>query len=122
MTGKKIDYFVKIETAPKLIQAEGVTSSILNGFEGESMMIVQTEILPGYGVPDHSHPHEQLGIVKSGRVKLTIGGEARDLNAGDVFAVPPDVPHRADCLGDEATIVLDIFTPVREDFIEGVNR
>ncbi|MBT3233505.1 MAG: cupin domain-containing protein [Calditrichaeota bacterium] len=120
MKESKSKHFVDIESAPKLVQLEGVTSSILNGFEGETMMIVQTEILPGRSVPEHSHPHEQLGVVKSGRVRLTIGGASKDLEAGDVFAVPPDVPHRADCIGDEPALVLDIFTPVREDFIAGV--
>jgi len=120
MKESKSKHFVDIESAPKLVQLEGVTSSILNGFEGETMMIVQTEILPGCSVPEHSHPHEQLGVVKAGRVRLTIGDNARDLAAGDVFAIPPNIPHSADCIGEEVTLVLDIFSPVREDFLEMV--
>jgi quercetin dioxygenase-like cupin family protein len=40
------------------------------------MMVLNTT-LPGHSVPSHSHPHEQIGMVYSGKAKLRIGSEER---------------------------------------------
>ena len=64
----------------------------------------------------HSHPHEQIGYVISG--SLVFHEEGKDdvtLNTGDTYYVAPNVPHGIDCLTDVK--LLDIFTPMREDFV-----
>jgi quercetin dioxygenase-like cupin family protein len=73
--------------------------------------------LPGHSVPLHSHPHEQIGVVLSGRARLRIGDEEREVGQGDFYCIPGDVPHSDTALGDEPFVMLDIFYPVREDFI-----
>jgi len=118
MDRKKIPYFPNPEAAPKLIQMEGLETRILTGIHGEKMMMVLSSTLPGYTVPLHSHPHEQVGMVYSGKAILRIGEEERLLQKGDFYCIPANVPHSDTCVGNEPFVMLDIFYPVREDFIE----
>ena len=64
----------------------------------------------------HSHPHEQIGYIVSGKIVYQEEGKPdRVLSAGDSYQVPPNVVHGIEVLED--TKLLDIFTPMREDFI-----
>ncbi len=64
----------------------------------------------------HAHPHEQIGYIVSGRLVFQEEGcEDRVLGAGDSYYVAPNVPHGVQILED--TRLLDIFTPMREDFV-----
>jgi len=114
---QKIPYFVDLSQAPKIVQMEGLESTILTGLNGEKMMMVLNATLPGHTVPTHSHPHEQIGMVYSGKARLKIGYEERIVQKGDFYCIPAGVPHSDTCLGDEPFVMLDIFYPVREDFI-----
>ncbi len=111
-------YFIDPEEMPKIKQLEGVETKILTGLSGEKMMMVLTTTMPGHEVPTHSHPHEQVGMVYSGRAVLRIGDEERIVQKGDFYCIPANVPHSDRCLGDEPFVMLDIFYPVREDFID----
>ena len=62
---------------------------------GQNLMLSYLEMDDGAEVPLHHHPHEQGGILLSGRVQLTIGDETRIVEAGSMFLIPPNVPHRA---------------------------
>jgi quercetin dioxygenase-like cupin family protein len=66
--------------------------------------------------PPHSHPHEQITYVAEGRVRFFLGSNLYDLSAGDMIAVPADVPHSIQLLTPTARLV-DTFSPVREDFL-----
>ncbi len=96
---------------------EGVESTVLAGLHGEHMMMALNATLPGHSVPLHAHPHEQIGMVVSGRGRLRIGDEEREVGPGDFYCIPGDVPHSDTTLGDEPFVMLDIFYPVREDFV-----
>ena len=111
-------YFIDPETAPKFSQMEGLETTILTGLRGERMMMVLNSTLPGYTVPIHSHPHEQIGVVYSGEAILRIGGEERLVKKGDLYSIPARVSHGDTAIGDEPFVMLDIFHPVREDFIK----
>lgn len=63
----------------------------------------------------HSHPHSQIAYVGAGRFRVTIDGEERELAAGDSYFAASQLEHGAVCL--EAGVLLDIFTPMREDFL-----
>ena len=63
----------------------------------------------------HAHPHAQNTYVQSGRFRFTVDGEAVEVTAGDSIAFPPNVPHGTVCI--EAGTLLDVFAPMREDFI-----
>ena len=84
-------------------------------------MLSYLEMDAGAEVPLDHHPHEQGGSLLKGRLQLTIGDETRIVEAGSLFLIPPNVPHRAVAVDGPAT-VLDVFSPVREDYAELVNR
>lgn len=81
---------------------------------GERMMISHVTLDEGAGVPAHSHPHEQVGYVLEGRIRMTIGGEAYDFEPGDSYFIPGDVEHDGTALTN--CVVLDIFSPPREEY------
>ena len=88
---------------------------------GQHLMLSYLEMDAGAEVPLHHHPHEQGGILLEGRLQLTIGAETRTVEAGAMFIIPPNVPHRAVAV-DGPVRVLDVFSPVREDYAEMTNR
>jgi len=115
---EEILYFVDKAHAPKFRQMKGLETTILTGVHGEKMMMVLNSTLPGHSVPVHSHPHEQIGMVYSGKALLTIGDEKRIVQKGDFYCIPAHVPHGDTTIGDEPFVMLDIFCPVRTDFIQ----
>jgi quercetin dioxygenase-like cupin family protein len=106
---------------PRWVTREQLPSfSPLPGFAmqsvtGGKLMANWVTIEPHREMPRHQHPHEQLGIMLDGALELTIGDETRLLRAGDAYTIPPHLPHHARTL-DEGCVVLDIFTPPREDY------
>ncbi len=84
-------------------------------FWGDKLMVVLVNFDAGAVVPMHSHPHEQAGLVLEGRLAFDIGGELKELTAGDLYLIPGYVEHTATALGGPAR-VLDIFHPVREEY------
>lgn len=83
---------------------------------GEKLMICRLRIGPNIVTPAHGHPHEQMTIVERGRVLFTIGDEQRIAETGDILHFPPGAWHGATML-DEEVILIDIFSPIREDFL-----
>ncbi len=81
---------------------------------GDNMTVVYWRIDAGATVPEHSHPHEQIVNVLSGRYELTVAGEPLTLDEGMVAVVPGGVRHSGRALTDAA--LLDVFHPVREDY------
>ena len=88
---------------------------------GKNVMLTYLEMDEGAVVPLHSHPHEQAGMLLKGRIELTLGDETRTVEAGSMFIIPPGTPHKAAAVGGPA-VVLDIFSPVREDYAAMSNR
>ena len=84
---------------------------------GKNLMLSYLEMDAGAEIPLHHHPHEQGGILVSGRMQLTIGEETRICEPGEMYLIPADVPHRAVAVNGPA-VVLDVFSPVREDNAE----
>lgn len=122
MAENKIPFFIDLAEAPKIIQRNGLETRILTGWRGENMMMVLNATLPGHTVPLHSHPHEQIGMVYAGRARLRIGDEERIVRKGDFYCIPSNIPHSDTCLGDEPFVMLDIFSPAREDFIKKIKE
>jgi quercetin dioxygenase-like cupin family protein len=83
---------------------------------GERLMLCRLTLQPHVDTAAHAHPHEQMTIVERGRVRFTIDGKTRLAAAGDVLHFPPNVVHGATML-DEEVVLIDIFTPIREDFL-----
>ena len=93
--------------------AEGIARRMI---VGERPMMCRITTAPGVDTPAHSHPHEQLTMIERGRVRFTVAGQERIASAGDVLHVPSDVIHGATMLDEEVGLV-DIFTPIREEFL-----
>jgi len=104
------------DALPGLNPLPGVAMQLYSG--GRAMMNFVT-MDAGSEVPWHAHPHEQLGTVLKGEIHLFVGSEDAEpwiMHAGDVYALPPHVRHRA-LTGPEGTTVLDVFAPPREDYL-----
>lgn len=82
---------------------------------GGRMMTAQLRFKKGAVGSLHSHPHEQIGYVVSGSFEFTLEGKNYTLKAGDSYYVPSGAVHGAKALED--SILVDIFTPQREDFL-----
>ena len=83
---------------------------------GEGLMICRFRFAPFLVTPEHEHPHEQMSIVVSGRVRFFVEGTERIAVPGDVLHFPPGCWHGATMM-DEEVVLIDIFSPVREDFL-----
>ena len=107
--------FVRLDATRAFdLAARRVRASPLFG-EGAMLNLIRFE--PGATVPLHSHPHEQLGIVLEGMQALVVDGVAHELGPFEAYVLPGGVEHSAYC-GPEGALVLDVFTPVREDYLE----
>ena len=84
---------------------------------GEKVMVCRLRFAPRVVTPAHEHPHEQITLVERGRVLFTVGDEQRVAEAGDVLHFPPGSWHGATML-DEEVVLIDIFSPIREDFLD----
>lgn len=106
--------FVRLDGTRAFELASGVSGRPLFG-EGAMLNLIRFE--PGATVPLHSHPHEQLGIVLEGMQALVVDGVTHDLGPFEAYVLPGGVEHSAHC-GPDGALVLDVFTPVREDYLE----
>ena len=102
--------------ASQLKQRELVPGVSRQTMWGEKIMMNLLEIAPNSSVPNHTHPHEQAGIVLQGEFEFTIGGETRVVKQGDLYIIPGGVEHSLVASNGPAA-ALDIFSPPREDYI-----
>jgi quercetin dioxygenase-like cupin family protein len=84
---------------------------------GDQLMIAHVYLKEGAIVPEHSHHNEQLTYILEGKLRFTIEGETIDVGAGEVLTIPAHVPHMAEALED--TLDVDVFTPPRQDWLDG---
>ena len=85
---------------------------------GDRLMVCRLRFAPHTVTAVHTHPHEQITMVLQGRVKFFVEGEPKIVTAGEVLVFPSNIEHGATMLEEEVVLV-DIFTPVREDFLAG---
>jgi len=83
----------------------------------ESIMMVKVRFAKGSIGKLHDHFHSQVTFCAEGKFNFTIGNETREVVAGDVIYMQPDIPHSALCL--EEGMLIDTFSPVRQDFLDG---
>jgi quercetin dioxygenase-like cupin family protein len=84
---------------------------------GSSAMMVLYRIEPGRVFPRHTHPHAQYGTVLEGGGTFHVGDQSWTLRPGDGYFVPPDVPHELRSDPSKSTVILDVFAPRRDDFL-----
>ena len=80
---------------------------------GDQIMLSVVHFDADAVVPEHAHPHEQMGMMISGRAEFTIGGVTRTLGPGDIWRIPGHVPHRVRAV-DGPAVALGGFHPVRD--------
>jgi len=97
---------------------EGIERQIL-GY-GPDIMVVRVWFQEGAVGEVHSHYHSQSTYVESGKFEVFVDGEKRILGAGDSFYIAPHKDHGAVCL--EPGVLLDTFSPAREDFLGEESR
>lgn len=104
----------KVHKIPSEPAGEGVTRKIIA--RGGTLMSVEVTFREGAVGAVHTHPHEQISYVTEGEFAYTIGEETHILEKGDSCYVAPNMPHGVKAL--RAGVLLDIFTPQREDFLK----
>lgn len=114
MSVVKDQIWLKDQDAEREPAAEGVTR-IIKSYTDE-LMVVENHFEKGAVGAIHSHPHTQITYVVSGSFEFTIGGEKRNVTTGDTMLKKDGIEHGCVCL--EEGVLLDIFSPMREDFVK----
>ena len=94
--------------------APGVVRRILS--YSDDAMCVENVFETGAVGSLHSHPHTQVTYIVSGRFQFTVGEETYEVKAGDTLLKKDGVIHG--CVALEGGVMLDFFTPMREDFVK----
>jgi quercetin dioxygenase-like cupin family protein len=103
------------------IALDKVTEMISRKFiAGEREMLAQVYLKRGALVPMHSHESEQLSYVLQGALKFLVGGETIVVREGEVLHIPSRVEHQSEALED--TFELDVFSPVRQDWVSAAGE
>ncbi|WP_418577622.1 cupin domain-containing protein [Hungatella sp.] len=107
--------YVENKNVPLTDLGGGVVRKVLA--YSENLMNVELKFEKGAIGSKHSHPHEQIGYIISGSLLFQEEGkEDKVLVTGDSYYVEPNAVHGVVALED--TMLLDIFTPMRKDFVE----
>ena len=107
------DAFARDADLPWEPAGEGVARKVLTYADG--VMMVRVRFEAGAIGPPHTHPHVQCSLVETGTFDITISGRTERLRAGDSFLVPSGALHGA--VNIEPGTLLDVFTPMRADFV-----
>jgi quercetin dioxygenase-like cupin family protein len=100
---------VRLETLSPTISRKVVT--------GEKAMVAQVFLKKGAVVPEHHHESEQITYILEGALEFQLEGRTVVVSKGEVLHIPSEVPHSAIALED--TLDLDIFSPIRHDWLTG---
>jgi quercetin dioxygenase-like cupin family protein len=102
------------------IAPEEITPEISRRFiTGDRVTVARFELKRGGVVPMHSHLSEQVTFVISGALKFTMEGRQLVVKSGEVLQIPGNVPHEVEVVED--TLVVDVFSPVRQDWVDGTD-
>lgn len=101
----------KVSDEETVEAVEGAFVTQLVAGERTSAQVFEAE--PGGVVPEHSHPHEQIGLVYEGTLTFIIDGETTEIGPDEAFVIPGDEPHQIENRGDTKAAGIDIFSPPR---------
>jgi quercetin dioxygenase-like cupin family protein len=103
------------------VPAERINPSITRRFiTAANVTVAKFELRRGGVVPVHAHANEQVSVVLSGALRFVSGGEETIVRAGELIHLPGGVPHEVEVLED--AVVMDVFSPVRQDWIDKTDQ
>ncbi|TKB25253.1 cupin domain-containing protein [Desulfopila sp. IMCC35006] len=105
--------FCKNNTVEYRKLLEGVELQTL--VHGEKTLMGRFKLARGAKIPPHKHPHEQTGLLISGRLLFTVENKEREVETGDSWCLPGGREHAVVALED--SVVVEIFSPVRADYL-----
>lgn len=106
--------FVKGDLVETVATGEGVGRKLLA--RGGSIMMTEVRFKKDAIGEIHSHIHEQVSYIVQGSFDFTLDGEVQKVGKGDSIYIPSNKPHGVKAL-EEDSIILDVFTPQRQDFL-----
>ena len=106
---------VKLHSDTNVIPLGGGTDRRILSYD-DSLMAVEVCFETGSEGAPHTHPHTQLSYVLSGSFRYSVEDESVVLNPGDSIVVPSGLVHGTVCLSKG--VLLDVFTPKRDDFLK----
>lgn len=102
------------------LPSKAVTESIQRRYvTADRVTVARFELARGGVVPRHAHENEQVSCVLSGSLKFTFDDRDVVVDAGEVMQIPGGISHEVTVLED--TVVMDVFSPVRQDWIDGTD-
>jgi quercetin dioxygenase-like cupin family protein len=87
---------------------------------GEREMLAQIYLKRGALIPMHAHDSEQMTYILQGALRFLVGNEEVIVREGEVLHIPANVTHQAEALED--TFELDVFSPVRTDWLRDLDQ
>ena len=90
---------------------------VRQALHGTKMTIARLELKAGALVPTHHHVNEQMTVLISGKLRFIFPEKTMDVVGGEVMEIAPNLPHSVEALED--SIAIDVFNPVREDWLRG---
>jgi quercetin dioxygenase-like cupin family protein len=101
-----------LESAKPIQVWEGL---IARPIEGEQSTLAVVEMEPNVSIPEHSHANEQLGVLISGSMTFTVGGEVQEIAPGGTWRILGNVPHSV-VSGPDGAVLVESFAPHRADW------
>jgi quercetin dioxygenase-like cupin family protein len=107
-----VSAFADLAEIARLRIWDGVAARVVGG---SGLTLAFVELDPSNVVPEHSHPHEQIGVCVAGSLSFRIGGEERDVGPGGTGEIPGGVPHEVR-VGPDGAAVIEAWAPQRDDW------
>lgn len=104
--------FFRLKAEDGVSPLDGVN---MRGVFGEQGQLNVIRLDPDSVVPNHDHPHEQLGMILEGEQILIVEGVEHRLGPLDAYVLPGGIEHGGRG-GPEGCLSIDIFVPCREDY------
>ena len=120
MSGRSPAKLFRWETMPRETVTDAIGRQLVTGARS---MLAQLYLKKGALVHRHSHDNEQFTYVLKGALRFHLGDDGNDevvVRQGEVLHIPSNIPHRIEALED--TLDLDVFTPIRQDWLDGTDN
>jgi mannose-6-phosphate isomerase-like protein (cupin superfamily) len=106
--------FKEVEVTNRLISAQEDISEVMDLLHCD-IQVFFLGFKPGDVRPTHTHDEIRLTFVRSGRMRLSFGGQRVEANAGDLVSLLPKVPHSLEAIGDEPLHLVEIVISLMDE-------